>query len=204
MASTAVSVFATLETRINTLPVACKYRCTSDNKELTRNIQRLTEKEQRELKEKLDTELANFEELYKQHKDIDHQCMKLIDTQLEVIRSDPKMKDVYKTLSARYKIAKEATGSVFLGTSDRCVGVSSVMGTKLLNFIITFHRHHCQYTNMFKHFCGDTTKEVKRLEMILGCRTVASSPSTSDLEEDSVSAIKNKIAAVELDIDEDW
>ena len=187
MASTAVSVFATLETRINTLPVACKYRCTSDNKELTRNIQRLTEKEQRELKEKLYTELANFEELYKQHKDIDHQCMKLIDTQLEFIRADPKMKDIYKTLSNRYKSAKEATGSVFLGTSDRCVGVSSVMGTKLLNFIIAFHRHHCQYTNMFKHFCGDTTKEVKRLEMILGCRTVTSSSSASDLEEDSLS-----------------
>jgi len=213
MAASMETTMMKLENQINSLPVAFKYHCTSNNKELTRKIQSLTMKDQRELKTKLDGELAEFESLYEEHKNIDKQCMDLIQTQLDTIHTDTKMKDTYKILSQRYKSALEAKGTVFLGNSDRSLQIKSVMGARLLNFIITFHRHHCQYTNMFKEFCGDTKKEVKRLEMIFAGRSATPSSLCEDEdvpkkvvadENPDILALKNKITSIELDIDEDW
>lgn len=205
-----------LENQMNNYPVACKYHCTSNNKDLTRKIPTLSTKEQRELKTKLDGELAEFEALFEEHRSVDKHCMDLIQTQLDTIRTDSKMKDTYKTLSQRYKSAVDAKGTVFLGNSDRAIQIKSVIGIKLLNFIITFHRHHCQYTNMFKEFCGDTKMEVKRLEMIFACRSVKNTIVNEELDEDApkkvvepeetseVLELKQKLATIELDIDEDW
>ena len=203
MATTVENCYIPMEKLISSLPPQCKTHCTCHNKDVTRNIQKLSEKEQQDLKTKIAAELVSFEELYKKHKDIDYQCCQIIDAQLAVIRADPKMKDIYKILVARYNNAKTDTCIVFLGTADRGLNVSSVAGTKLLNFIITYHRHHCQFTNLFKAYCSDTTKEVKRLDMIFANRTVASSPTSID-SEDPLTTLKNKIASIDLDIDEEW
>ena len=225
--ATEILDIASLETIIYSFPNVCKYKSTSQNKEFIKKIQKLSESEQRELKKTLDAELVRFEELYKQHKNIDYKCMKLIESQLAILQADPKIKTVYNTILLRYKMAKEDKSSMFLCNPDRSLSVPSVMGTKLLNFIITFHSHRCQYTNKFKEFCGDTTKDIKRLEMILGSRTVASSPTNapgalshsyeclqSDVstytvpecmpEENMISELKNKIANIDLEVDEEW
>lgn len=205
--STTLVNIASLETYISALPNPSKYKCISRNKDYTRKIPKLSETEQLELKKTLNKELVWYDNLYKYHKNIDSQCMKLIDTQLETLHKDTKMKSVYNTILQRYNRAKEDKSFMFLINSDRSLSVPSVMGTKLLHFIITFHSHHCNYTNMFKDFCGDTTKEIKRLDMILGSRTVAGSPTCVPETCDTtniISELKEKIANIDLDIDEEW
>jgi hypothetical protein len=212
---TSTSPYLSLELAVSKLPSAFKYKCTSDSKEVMRNVKNLSIPQVKELKSKLEGELANFECLLTENEALDRQFMNTIETQLEVIRADKKCKELHAQLLRRFQRAREDKGVIFSGVSDWSTNVKSVACTKLMNFIITFHHHKCTYTNTFKQYRGDTTKELKRLEMILNCDCSRIARSSDDEEEEDKGFeekklaskdedIKKAIASIELDVDEDW
>ena len=212
------SPYAELEARIASQTPYFKYKCSSDNKELTRNIKNMSRAQLEELKNKLESEYDEFNTLLNEHKNIDMCCESKIIIGLETIRKDGKQKDIYKVLNQRYRAAMEAKGTVFLGTTDLGINIKSVAGNQLLNFIIRFHRHKCQYTNMFKEFCGDTKKELLRIKQMINNDTVSDTRSNSSEDDDEkftkpevqatkekcIDEIKNAISGMALDVDEDW
>lgn len=213
------SPYAELEVKISNLPPFYKYKCTSDNRSVTRNIKNMSRSELEELNKKLESEYEEFKDLLDEHRKIDMQCESRIIIGLETIRADSKQKDIYKLLNNRYRSAMTSKDTTFLGVSDLGTNIKSVAGNHLLNFIIRFHRHKCQYTNMFKEFCGDTKKELLRIKQIYDCEKLSglysasssddddekfTSPQLKDTKEKCIADIKDAIAAVELDVDEDW
>jgi hypothetical protein len=208
--------FLKLEVVIDSSPSYFKYKCTSDNKTLTRGIKTLSLSQVSELKAKLEDEYADFEKLYEEHTSIDNQCKQIINEQLVIFQQDKKQKELYNKLKLRYQTALDAKSTTFLGVYDYGLKVKSVAGTNLINFIIKFHRHKCQYTNMFKEFCGDTKKEINRLTMILDSDRLnaAYSSSVSDDEFEKPQPVKEEdkkildmreaISKIELDVDEEW
>jgi hypothetical protein len=206
------SAYAEMESVLANLPHQCKYKCSANNREMMKNVKTMSHAKMSELKEKLQGEYDMYTALHKEHIDIDKEFQKIIDQQLQIIYSDKKNKDIYKQLNNRYQTAANCKYTVFSVVGDRGVTIKSVMGSKLYDFIICFHSHKCNYTNMFKEFCGDIMKEIKRINMILNANSSVASVSDKnsedvkivDKEDDHISEMKKNIAAIELDIDEDW
>ena len=170
-------------------------------------------KENREMQERMMTELKEFKEQHEFHRNIDQEYKTVIESQLEILRKDTKMKDVHKMLKNRYKVALEENGAIFLGVSDLRLNVKSVMGTKILNCIIAYHSHKCQFTNYFKDVCRDTLKQLNRLDTIYNCNNTDTSSGSEDevkkvvpvvQEDPKILDIKNKLAEIVLDVEEEW
>ena len=167
---------------------------------------------------RLMTELNEFKTLQETHRNIDQEFKTVIETQLEVIRKDPKMKDVYKILKQRYNAALEENSVIFLGVSDWGLNVKSVAGTKLLNCIISYHSHKCRFTNHFKDVCRDSLRQINRLDTIYNYEIQTdSSGSENEIEHEVVKVvpvvaeedakvldIKNRLAEMVLEVDEEW
>lgn len=181
-----------LQTTIQQLPSAFKYRSVCRSKDVTRNIKNYSIDKIKEIREVLEKDNESFQELYKYHKAISYQCEKVIEKQLENIRADKKMKDVYTHLKNRYEVALKSKSCLFDSIVDRGSRVSSVAGEHLYKFIITYQTHKCNYTNNFHIYIGETKNELHRIKMIVDAFENMSTPSCSD-EEDSVDSGKKEV-----------
>jgi len=214
----ATTAFSEMNSMLNNLPREyLTYKCTSDNKALTRNIKNLTIPQVEELKKKLDQELQQFETLYQKHANIDNQCMDVIRSELAIICADRKIKDISTILQGRFQKAIKDTSSCFSAVSDYGPNLKSVKGRELYNFIMQYHQHKCIYTNHFKQCKGDTSKEVLRLQDILNhhnsCRFSSFSFEKEEedriatpvekKEEDRFKDLKQQIQSLELE-EEEW
>lgn len=203
----AISAFADMNGILKNLPKDyITYKCTSDNKSITRNIKNLTITEVEVLKDKLDKEMKDFEELYQRHMEIDNQCVDLIRNEMNIIGSDKKAKDVYTILQGRFQRAYKDASVCFSAVSDYGPDLKSVRGRDLYNFIMQYHRHKCIYTNHFKQCKGDTYKEIQRLQEILNYHyhsSIKSKEIIDKKEDDHIENIKNQIQSLDLD-EEEW
>lgn len=195
--------YAEIEAKLNKFPLHFKYKCTADNRDVTRNIQNLNKSELMEIKEKLEKELNSFESLYEEHNIVDKELVKMINEDLEEIKKDPKKKKDYTDLKAFFESAKNDKTLTYRGR-DR-TNFQSVQSNNVYKKMQRFHQHKVQYTNMFHGFIGDTVQVLKNtIKKRLDAMITPEIPVVKITEEEQKTMdLKNAIASVDFG-DEEW
>lgn len=196
--------YGEIETMLNKFPLHFKYKCTADNRDVTRNIPNLTKTELLELKDKLEKELVSFETLYEEHKNVDKTLVKIIEDEMEEVKKDPKKKKDYTDLKTLFENAKNDKTKTYRGR-DR-TNFQSVQSNNIYKKIQRFHQHKVEYTNMFHGFIGDTTDVIKNTikKRLDAMTTMTHTPTVKMTEEEQKTIdLKKAIASVEFE-DEEW